>query len=278
MLESHYTNQNIAIDTLPIEIILKIASNLNIKDLNNFSKQNKQINNVIKTHRLTLIKGFLEKYQVDYKDPHNFIYYNEKINGLMCKTFNLQKVFKLYLKHYYKTVIDTNSKNITQIPIYPNLKELYCSNNQITKIPPMPLLKVLYCQDNKITQIYTMPHLQNLYCFRNKLNQIKSFPLLKELSCGDNKLTKIPSMPLLEILSCWNNNLATLPIMPNLKDLWCWDNKLTQIPIMPRLQTLYCKNNRLNLIPPMPLLQELQCDQDVEIQSMPKSVYTVSFF
>ena len=182
-------------DNLPAEIILNILSDLSIEDLNGVCKQNKRLRSICKEHKLTLIKSLLEKYKVDYKDPHNFIYLKGK--KFIPVTDDLQKVFKLYLAHYKKKSIEVADKNITSIPIYPKLKELICIENELTKIESMPLLEVLYCNDNQLTTIGVMPLLTKLECENNRLTEIGVMPLLKELNCAENQLTEIEVMPLL---------------------------------------------------------------------------------
>jgi hypothetical protein len=53
---------------------------------------------------------------------------------------------------------DNNIKNIS-VNNLPNLRSLYCSNNQLTFLPQMPNLESLICQYN---QLYFLPELQNI--------------------------------------------------------------------------------------------------------------------
>ena len=129
-----------------------------------------------------------------------------------------KKFFDLYLVHYNKTDIEIIGKNITSIPIFPNLKELNCGDNKLTKIPKMPLLEFLVCENNKLTQIEVMPKLTDLYCGNNKLTQIEVMPLLKILYCKNNPLTQIPQMPKLEKIQCDAD--VKIPPLPNKKGGW----------------------------------------------------------
>ena len=159
------------------------------------------VNKVCKTNKTTLIKAFLKKYQVDYQDPNNFIYFNENTDEFIPATTDLEKVFDLYLAHYYNPILKVIRKNITQIPIFPNLKELYCQGNKLTTLPEMPNLQKLYCYGNKITFIPPMPFLKELSCEYNNLTWIPPMPHLQKLYCEGNKITFIPRMPNLEIIS-----------------------------------------------------------------------------
>ena len=222
-------------DNLPIEIILNILSNLDIGDLNKIISKSRRLHYICKNNRSYLIKMILEKNKVDYTDPGNFIYFDERSNEFIPIPDDLEKVFGLYLKHYNKLSIEVNNKNITSIPLYPKLEELHCQGNQIIQIPIMPNIQVLNCEKNQITQIPKMPELKELWCSNNQLTQIPIMPELKKLCCTDNKITTLPIMPKLTFAWCCNNKITTLPIMPKLKTLLCEFNQITTLPIMPKL-------------------------------------------
>ena len=253
------------------EELLKNLDDLDVDALNDLCKKNKKIRDECKIHKTELVKAFLKKYQVDYQDPTNFIYFDSKTNTFIPKPDDLQKVFDLYLVHYTKTNIEIEGKNITSIPVFPNLKELRCQNNKLTQIPTMPFLQILNCRNNQLTQIEVMSKLVELNCAYNKLTTLPIFIELGFLSCGDNQLTTVPTMPNLKDLYCQNNKLTQIGEMPKLKELWCQNNKLTQIGEMPILRYMYCYNNKLTEIESMSKLKELKCqnNQLTKIEVMP---------
>lgn len=67
----------------------------------------------------------MNKYQVNYKDPSNFIFKFNKVNQDDYKDENIWKsesLFKLYMKTFKKTKINCNKMEITSCPILPNMK------------------------------------------------------------------------------------------------------------------------------------------------------------
>ena len=79
-------------------------------------------------------KEYLNKYQVDYTDPTNFIYVSLKVKMNEFKDINWdnQRILQLYMKHYDEHCIMCDGLNITSFPIYPNMTEFYGDNNQLT--------------------------------------------------------------------------------------------------------------------------------------------------
>jgi Leucine-rich repeat (LRR) protein len=56
----------------------------------------------------------------------------------------------------------------------PNLKELYCYNNELTSLPTLPqILKKIHCFNNKLTLLPTLPqNIIELYCHDNPISKI----------------------------------------------------------------------------------------------------------
>ena len=106
-------------------------------------------------------------------------------------------------------------QNVTEIPVLPKLKELWCYLTNITKIPVLPKLEILYCDNTNITKIPVLPKLERLYCSNTKITEIPLLPKLKVLDCTDTKITEIPLLPKLEILWCSNTNITALPKITN---------------------------------------------------------------
>ena len=75
------------------EELLKNLDDLDVDALNDMCKQDKNLRDECKIHKMEFVKAFLEKYQVDYQDPTNFIYFDSKTDNFIPKPDDLQKVF-----------------------------------------------------------------------------------------------------------------------------------------------------------------------------------------
>jgi len=228
-------------------------------DVLNLCKTNPTFARWCKESKQIIFKTMFNKYQIDYKDPTNFIYVMNKINMNKVKTIiksnDFKTIFKLYLKFYQEQSINCAWANITSIPIYPRLKLLECNNNQITTLPVMPKLETLNCDNNQITTLPVMPKLITLSCDNNQITTLPVMPALKILYCYNNQITTLPIMPALEVLDCDDNQITTLPVMPRLKTLSCRNNQITTLPVMPKLKRLDCRNNQITKLPVMPRLK-----------------------
>ena len=247
-------------------ILLKID---NIPDLKNFCEVSSLHYQVCKENKNKIWKNLIEHYQIKYDDPSNFIY---KYNGKKMENYKddngkwlYKDLFKLYMKHYYKTEIICPYKKITSIPSYPNLKELYCASNQLTSIPSYPNLKELDCTDNQLSSIPSYPNLKKLDCNRNNLTSISSCPNLEYLYCNRNQLTSLPdNYTRLIDLYCNRNRLTSLPDnYPQLEELVCADNQLTSLPSYPALYRLECTGNQLTSLPKYPKIKYCYADNNL---------------
>ena len=245
---------------------------------------NKRFNHSCKYYKQHIAKHFLHKYKVNYKDPNNFIYAMNDIEYTTTRSY--YDVLYLYMKFYKHKEIDASSKNITSIPILPNLVYLNCDNNQLKTLPELPRLVKLYCDNNQLSSIPSSPLLEFLSCNGNRnisiqqqdrlvklycdntgitfdiLNNVS--PILEFLSCNGNQLTSIPlafDSTLLE-LSCDNNLLGHIQEYPLLEFLSCANNQLSSLPELPTLIELICSNNQLTRIPEYPLLEFLACSNN----------------
>src|SRR2546422_776480 len=166
---------------LPIEIILEILFLL--KDIDSYFNLflvNKRINNICKQCSSQISKYFLNKYQVDYNDPTNFIYVYKKLN-INDYSNDYLKILQLYFSYTGMKKIECYNKKITSIPAFPNLQELHCILNQITTLPKYPNLKKLNCKYNQITTLPKYPKLRVLNCNENKITTLQEYPELQEL-------------------------------------------------------------------------------------------------
>ncbi len=140
------------------------------------------------------------------------------------------------------TTLVCSGCTLTEIPVIPGLKYLYCAHcPSLTEIPIIPGLKELYCLGCTLTEIPVIPGLQYLDCsWSTSLTKISIIPGLRELYCFKcTSLTEIPIIEGLKILNCSWCTLKEIPVIPGLKELYCYEcTSLTEIPNSPDLQTI----------------------------------------
>lgn len=218
------------------------------------------------------VQETLEKYDVEYKDPNNFIYKMSKKSTQSVKnedgTFDLAAVYSLYMQWYYVEEINCTKKGITSIPVYPNLKKLLCTFNNLRKIPSFPSLQKLFCYNSGVEEIGACPALQVLEIQRNKLKKLISFPRLEKLTCSYNDLKELPRLPSLRLLFCEHNRLTHLPEFPMLEMMTCNCNSLLELGSYPKLSLLDCSHNQISSLGDMESLISLEC-QDNALHSLP---------
>ena len=120
---------------------------------------------------------FLKIYQVDYKDPSNFIYVmnNKDIQDYKSdKSWNYPSIFKLYMKYYYTTKIICNDKKMTTFPIYPNMETFEGNHNQLTSFSIQPNMKYFLGRKNQLTSFPIQP---NMLHFSGEHNRLTNFPI-----------------------------------------------------------------------------------------------------
>ena len=222
---------------LPKELYFDIIKHSNITEVKNICNQNNQFRNFCKQYKSNISKMLLDRYNVHYNDPTDFVYIMNNVDkndyilpesDKYKKRINYHGILKLYLKFYNTTYIICIGKNITNIPSYPNLEQLLCGNNKLTRLPNYRKLKYLNCGSNQLTQLPIYPKLTELQCNNNQLTQLHDYPKLTELYCNNNLLTQLPNYPKLEYLKCNDNQLTQLPNYPDLKNLECYNNRITQ--------------------------------------------------
>ena len=103
-------------------------------------------------------------------------------------------------ERYAVKVIDVEKKNIHSlkgIEFFPNLKKLYCSENQLTEldVSKNKELESLLCNKNQLTELDVSQNtkLKNLHCYRNQLTEldVSKNTALTELYCWQNQLTSL---------------------------------------------------------------------------------------
>lgn len=207
-------------------IILHMTSFDSIKEFCTISKYH---NHICKMYGNDIAKRMIDIYNIDYKDPCNFIYIMNNISIDECKykngEFNYKKIVRLYLVFYNDYVIDCVYREITSIPIYPKLETLLCNYNEIKELPELPNLIELHCDHNEISHLKDIyQNLEILFCRNNLLKNIPNYKKLKKLYCEHNELVSIPEYPSIEVLMCNGNDINDLPSFPNLIELHCDNN------------------------------------------------------
>src|SRR4029079_5439272 len=93
----------------------------------------------------------LRIFEVDYQNDSNLIYINEYFDeyyDVNTDTYDLIKIFLLYLKYYNMGDVHCNDHQITSIPVLPKLINLHCSSNKLQILPVLPQLTRLQCARN----------------------------------------------------------------------------------------------------------------------------------
>jgi len=144
---------------IKFEILKKIHS---VEDLQKFCKLNKKNLDFCKNNSNIISKYILDKLQVDYTDPTNFIYVANKTNidsYRENKNWKYKSLFKLYMKYYYKEYINCDYLRITSFPIYPHMKGFYGNSTKLTSFPVQPEMIEFY-GDNIIKDLSVQPKMK----------------------------------------------------------------------------------------------------------------------
>ena len=140
--------------------------------------------------------------------------------------------------------INVRNKNISKldgIQFFPNLQELYCSNNQLTSLDVSKniALQKLWCSGNQLTSLDVSENkkLESLLCAGNQLTSldVSQNPELQWLECYENQLTSldVSKSTNLTMLDCKQNRLTSLDVSKNnkLEKLFCRQNRLTSLDV-----------------------------------------------
>jgi Leucine-rich repeat (LRR) protein len=226
-----------------VNVLTKVLFSIDdLETFVNFCKSVPAIRPVCEQHRESFCKKFLEKYHVNYRDPHNFIYVVSKKN---IKEFfqgtapDYLKIFKYFYKWFNHDIIgcphlSAGSPKITSIPAYPNVKELDCSYNDIKKLSDgMLKLEKLHCSHTNLTALpQDISTLRVLDCRNTRIKLLsKNYSSLETLICNDSAMSSLPST------------------MSNLMSIFCSNSKIKELPNgMGKLQILKCENNGMILV------------------------------
>ena len=136
---------------------------------------------------------------------------------------------------------DKNISNLYGIQFFPNLKMLYCYNNQLTKLDVSKNTALVYldCSQNQLTELDVRQNaaLWGLFCEGNQLSSldVSNNTALDRLDCHLNNLTSLDLRynTKLTQLGCNSNNLTSLDVSQN-PELWllnCSINQLTELDL-----------------------------------------------
>lgn len=203
---------------------------INLGDLQNYSRQNKMFYSLYKNNENSIAKKYLNFYNVNYKDPNNFIY---KINNQDIQDYKINncwdypKLLKLYKTYFYEKHIFCYNKNITSMPIYPNMEKFIGYDNKLSIFPVQP--NMLYCQI----------HYNNLKTFPTQ-------PKMIEITAWKNNLLYFAIQPSMERCYISHNNLKTFHIQPKMKVCDISFNKLQTFPVQPVMTCCNLQNNDIS--------------------------------
>ena len=150
-----------------------------------------------------------------------------------------------------------NLTNLKGVEHFPNLKKLYCYDNQVSSldVSKNTALEELICYNNQLTSLDVSNNtaLKKLQCYNNQLSSldVSNNTELKELLCYQNQLTEldVSNNTALEKLNCCQNSLTSLDVSKNtaLKDLTCQKNQLTSLDVTQNtgLEYLSCGSHPL---------------------------------
>ena len=146
--------------TLPKELFYQIFDKIkDTKSILRLSQTCKNNNYIYKTNEIYKAKCELDKYQVDYKDPTNFIYiYNERSTPLNPQgDYDLIEILKIYKLQFNIKKIHCNYKAITSFPAYPVMTECIINRNKLTSFPIQPMMTYCEISRNKLTRFPVQP-------------------------------------------------------------------------------------------------------------------------
>ena len=96
---------------------------------------------------------------------------------------------------------------VTEIPLLPNLIELFCSKTKVREIPVLPNLTILWCYHTKVTEIPVLPNLTIISCYNTDVTEIPVLPKLTVLDCDNTKVKYISHI--YKHITIFSNNQIT---------------------------------------------------------------------
>ena len=159
---------------------------------------------------------------------------------------------------YVQTYFDTDGNGYLQNAECKAVTGMFADKKNLTNLKGVehfPNLKKLYCYDNQVSSLDVSKNtaLEELICYNNQLTSldVSNNTALKKLQCYNNQLTSldVSNSTALEELHCYQNQLSSLDVSKNinLKTLYCEQSNLTSLDLSQnhKLEMLYAKENRL---------------------------------
>ena len=202
------------LETLPEDIYFELLYKLELTELKNLCQSNKRLAMFYRENKDMIAKHYFNIYNVDYKDKGNFIYSLGQVTIGQFKnkdgTFNLSKLFRLYLNQLKKNYIVYN-----HMPVYKTIEDLIINDSIIEYIPKMPKLEELEIYSVKaLKEIHDFPNLNKLILDRcPDLLSITKLPKIYSLTIDEcEKLSELDYLYGLEVVKIKNcRMLRNLP-------------------------------------------------------------------
>ena len=180
------------------DIFIQVALRTDPDTLKKMCVVNKFYHCVYSDNKEYIFKKFLEKYQVEYSDPTNFIYVYNKVsieNYVVEEKFKYQGILDLYMKNFYLKDILYSGTNMTTFPIYPNMTHFFGERNKLTSFPVQPNMLYFNGDFNQLTSFPVQPNMTHFNGRDNKLTFFNIQPNMTHFTLGCNQLTSFPAQP-----------------------------------------------------------------------------------
>jgi len=194
-------------------------------------------------------------------------------------------------RSYVSSNCDSNSDNILTTSELSSVTALYCFSKRIASLKGVeffPNLKELYCFENQLTELDVSHNtaLTTLNCYQNQLTEldISKNSALTTLNLNYNNLTalNVSGSAALTSLSCSRNGITSLELSQNtaLTYLNCSANRLTALDVSNNtmLEHLDCRGNYLTALDlsENAALDYLDCDSNqlTELDASEKTALT----
>ncbi len=259
------------LNELPTEMIENIMVKLDPPSFISLTSTNKNLF----FYRDLISKKMLEKYKVEYENPHDLIYaYNSvfkdakililenEINNIPA---SIEAVYDDTNSDFYKKcdqiyakIYDYKLKIIKQLDIFEKIK-LYNALYNLEKIEITDFLT---------NNIPVLPNLKELKILRPYKSKLEEF-LSKRI-----KLSNLPMLPKLEMLECYGTDIKEIKDLPNLKYLKCI-TPLVKIDNLPSLTSVNILSEELQTLSNLPKLIDINMplyfhNQYIDVINAPK--------
>lgn len=229
-------------DKLPIEQILALIKNLEIKELVKICSINKRYSKICKKYSKEIFKNILDKFKVDYNDKTNFIYIANDVDiqdYIKDDLINYYEIFKLYGAFYYNKSIEftkTNErKDITSFPVYPHMEKCDIHYTLISNFPTQPNMTSCNLSFNKIKNFDIQPKMTECIINNNLLTEFKIHPVLEFLKATGNRIEKFSAQPMMKTCIVENNSITEFQIQPQMRILFARNNNLDILQTQPEM-------------------------------------------